>query len=859
MPGCAHWRSSVWPNAQSGAIRADSLVVPFSRSTLVPWFVGLVCLAACLLIGACAMLPLAPVEWTWWGAGLLFAAILVSEAGSVELSHAAGSEDGGRYIVSVATVPHVASALLLPPVVAALLAGAGMLVDELRGRSPLPRLLFNVAGTVLSVGGSALAANILLVSGDRLAEDSWLKVVAFFCVVLTYYVVNTLPVVAVTALASGASFWQLLVKTARYSAPAEFAVAVVGGLAAHEWVGGPFWVLAGVFPAVISHVALRSMGARNRKTEQIASLDRLGRALSAAFSIEEVFAAAATHLRASGQAAGCFVELLDPPMHLADGAAAGRDGRRTATDLAGRLATGGKPVWVRGPDQSVPGADGASAPTSWLVLPLLQGSATAGCFGIVAERANPLDAGDEAYFGLVAERVALALENARRAAELSRMAFHDALTELPNRALLLDRLEQALLRGNRYRRPVAVLFIDLDNFKLVNDSLGHDVGDTLLQLVGERLRGLMRPEDTLARFGGDEFVVLMEECTDAANALAVADRLAVALRTPFDIHDRAMVVDASIGVALSGPGRVRPADLLRDADLALYRAKTTGKARSALFEPGLAAAAVQRLDIENDLRRALENREFCLYYQPIIDLPSGELAGWEALIRWHHPERGLVSPIEFIPVAEETGLIVPIGHWVLEEACRQARAWSPPHGAPRLIMSVNLSGRQFQQASLADDVRHALSKANLDASALKLEITESVIMQDVAVASATLAALAGLGVRIAVDDFGTGYSSLASLKRFPIDTLKIDRSFVSGIVDDLQDAAIVRSVIALAKALNMTVTAEGIETAGQQARLTELGCDLGQGYLFGRPVPPAAAQATPLSGTASTQDLRSAA
>jgi diguanylate cyclase (GGDEF)-like protein len=804
----------------------------------VPIFIGLICLAACLLVSLCLIFPLATMQWAWWGAAALFVTMLVSEAGRVELSHAAGDEEGNRYVVSVATIPHIASALLLPPALAATLAGASMLVDELRGRSPLPRLVFNVACTVLSVGAAALEANALGVAGSSLGDESWWRVLAFFGVVFTYYLVNTLPVVAITTLASGGSFWRLLATNIRNSAPAELAVAVCGGLAAHEWVRGPAWVLAGLSPAVISHLALQSIGARNRKAEQISSLDRLGRALSAVFTVEEVFAAAATHLRAGGPVAGCFVELFDPPVHLADGVAAGPDARRWASELAHRATIAGEPVWVVEPSRAA-----SSTATTWLVLPLAQGEKAGGCFGIVSERADAFDADDRAYFGLVAERITVALENARRAAELTRMAFHDSLTNLPNRTLLLDRLEHALLRSNRHHRPVAVLFIDLDNFKLVNDSLGHDAGDALLQRVADRLRGEMRAGDTLARFGGDEFVVLLEEPANAAEALTVADRLAIVLRAPIEVESRSMVVEVSIGVAMSGAGSDRPADLLRDADLALYRAKTGGKGRSALFEPGLATAAVQRMDLENDLRRALERQEFCLHYQPIIDLATDELVGWEALVRWQHPERGLVPPLEFIPIAEETGLIVPLGQWVLEEACRQGRLWQDQKDARGLTMSVNLSGRQFQQPSLVNDVQQALANAGVDPHALKLEITESVVMQDVEVATATLDALAALGVRIAIDDFGTGYSSLAYLKRFPIETLKIDRSFVRGIVDDPQDAAIVRSVIALANALNLTVTAEGIETAAQRTRLMELGCDLGQGYLFGRPLPAEATNA----------------
>jgi diguanylate cyclase (GGDEF)-like protein len=800
----------------------------------VPGFIGLVCLAAGVIVWLTLTLPLPWVSWTWWGALLLFASILLSEAGSVELSHAASDEDGGRYVVSVATIPHIASILLLPPPVAALLAGGGMLVDELRGRSPLPRLVFNVACTVLSVSTAGFAAVRMGIAGEALADDNWWRVCAFFGVVVTYYLVNTLPVVAITTISSGGSFWRLLATNARYSAPAELAVAVVGGLAAHEWVRGPAWVLAGLSPALISQLALRSIGARNRKAEQIGSLDRLGRALSASLTVEAVFEAAAAYLRQGGPVAGCFVEMRDPPVHLADGAAAGSNGRQTATELTDRAMSTNEPVWVHEPARR-----GEAAAKTWLVVPLAPGATARGSVGVVFERTDVFRAEDRAYFELVAERITLALENARRAEELARMAFHDALTGLPNRALLLDRLEQALLRNNRHARPVAVLFIDLDNFKLVNDSLGHDAGDCLLRRAAERLRGAVRAEDTLARFGGDEFVVLLEEHAEAAEALAAAERMATALRCPIEIEGRSMVVDASFGVAVSGPGRDRPADLLRDADLALYRAKTEGKARSALFEPGLETAAVRRLDLENDLRRAIEAGEFRLFYQPIVELVSGELVGWEALVRWQHPQRGLVPPSEFIPVAEETGLIVRLGQWVLEEACRQSRRWQPQPDSRPLVMSVNLSARQFQQPSLIDGVKRALDLAGVVPGSLKLEITESVVMQDVNAASATLEALAAIGVRVAIDDFGTGYSSLAYLKRFPIETLKIDRSFVNTIVDDVQDAAIVASVVALAKTLNLTVTAEGVESLSQQHRLIELGCDLGQGYLFGRPAPAA--------------------
>jgi diguanylate cyclase (GGDEF)-like protein len=803
----------------------------FARGWRVPCFIGLVLVAACLVIVLAILMPAPPVAWAWWGVLLLFATILASEAGSVELSTASNDDDAAGYTVSVSTIPHIASILLLPPAVAAVLAGAGMLVDEVRGGSPRSRLIFNVSATVLSVGLAGLAAASTGIQGDALTDENGWRVAAFFGVIAVYYIANTLPVVGITSVAGGVPFWPVLLTNLRRSAPAELAVAVVGGLAAHEWAHGPAWVIAGLSPALISQLALRSIAARNRKAQQIASLDRLGRALSSVFSVEEVFEAAGANLRLAGPVAGCFLELQDPPIHLADGAAARLDCRGVFAELRRRCLDTGQPVWTLEPPET-PGGDSQA----WLTMPLKLGESTGGAFGILYQRRSPFDAEDKGYFVLMAERIAIALENARRAEELTRMAFHDALTGLANRALLLDRLEHALVRISRHGRPVAVLFIDLDNFKLVNDSLGHEAGDRLLQQVAQRLRAATRAEDTLARFGGDEFVVLLEETTDANEARAAADRLAEALRSPMEVEGRLMVVEASLGIAVSGPGRERPADLLRDADLALYRAKTAGKARSVMFEPGFEAAAMERFDLEHALRRALERRELRVFYQPIVSLATGATVGWEALVRWQHPERGLVPPSEFIPIAEETGLIVPIGQWVLEEACKQCRAWQsdPPQGSP-LVMSVNLSARQFQQPNLVEEVQGALELAGLAAPLLKLEVTESVVMQDAASASAILCELAGLGVRIAIDDFGTGYSSLAYLKQFPIETLKIDRSFVTGIVTDPHDAAIVRSVVALAKSLNLTVTAEGIETASQQRRLREIGCELGQGYLFGRP------------------------
>lgn len=428
-------------------------------------------------------------------------------------------------------------------------------------------------------------------------------------------------------------------------------------------------------------------------------------------------------------------------------------------------------------------------------------------------------------------------ERKRAETELERIAFYDTLSGLSNRALFLDRLDQALRRAARHARSIAVMFLDLDNFKVVNDSLGHEAGDCLLVTVAERLQECLRAGDTAARFGGDEFTVLLEDVVGEQDAAAAAERILAALCAPVSLRGHELVPSASIGIALSNPGHDTPESLLRNADLAMYRAKTSGKGRYELFDPSMGASAMDRLQLEADLRHAIERDELRVVYQPILELETGRIREVEALLRWLHPERGVIPPLRFIPIAETTGLIIPIGQWVLEQACHQARAWQLAYPTePPLIISVNLSVRQFRHPKLAEDIARALREAELDPACLKLEITESVVMEEGEAAVATLWELKRLGVHLAVDDFGTGYSSLNYLLRFPVDTLKIDRAFISGLGSDDQSAAIVRSVIGLAKGLNLAVTGEGIETPEQLGQLRELGCDQGQGYYFARPL-----------------------
>jgi diguanylate cyclase (GGDEF)-like protein len=404
----------------------------------------------------------------------------------------------------------------------------------------------------------------------------------------------------------------------------------------------------------------------------------------------------------------------------------------------------------------------------------------------------------------------------------------------------MDRLEHALARMKRREKPAAVLFLDLDNFKLVNDSLGHETGDKLLVLVAERLRECLRADDTVARLGGDEFTILLEDVTDASDAVKIADQITRALKPPFVLKGREIFITTSIGIALGTSSRERPTDLLRNADVAMYRAKASGRATYEVFDEAMNTLALERLDLEANLRRAVERGEFKVYYQPQMDLSTGRLAGWEALVRWRHPEQGLLPPSAFLSIAEETGLITQISNLVLEEACRQAKEWQERHPAAgtSLKMSVNISARQFQRPDqLVREVVRALEETGLAPGSLVLEITESMIMGDAEYNADTLGRLKDLGVAVAIDDFGTGYSNLAYLKHFPVDILKVDKAFIAGLGESSKDTALVAAIISVAHALDLRTVAEGIETTEQLDRLEALGCKLGQGYYFSEPLP----------------------
>ena len=541
--------------------------------------------------------------------------------------------------------------------------------------------------------------------------------------------------------------------------------------------------------------------------------------------------------------AGWLVGSFDMPTVIA--AAIGRN-RGVSVDLyhanpgqpSARLASAGNAA-TRAPltERTTMSIDG-----SWTVL--VHGAPVTGGVSADAQGALVLVAGSLVSVLLSLLVLTLARGRARALAmvaqktgQLRHQALHDALTGLPNRVLALDRAEQMLARARRTEVPIAALYIDIDSFKHINDTFGHAAGDHFLALVAARLRSVVRESDTAARLAGDEFLVLLEGSALDAGPELVAERVLDVLREPYDLNDqigRQLSVTASIGVAYGQ--RASAEELLADADVALYAAKTAGKNRFALFESAMQTAAQDRLTLQLDLAEALDADQLFLVYQPILDLQSERAIGLEALLRWRHPTRGVIGPDVFIPIAEDTGLIVPIGRWVLEHACQRAAGWHS-HGH-KLELSVNVSARQLEHDELIDDVRAALRGAALEPSALTLEITETTLMRNPDATARRLAALKKLGVRVAIDDFGTGYSSLGYLRQFPVDALKIDRTFIQGIAGSKESAALIHTLVQLGKTLGLETVGEGIEEPAQLHHLQREHCDSGQGFLFARPLDP---------------------
>jgi diguanylate cyclase (GGDEF)-like protein/PAS domain S-box-containing protein len=464
-----------------------------------------------------------------------------------------------------------------------------------------------------------------------------------------------------------------------------------------------------------------------------------------------------------------------------------------------------------------------------------------GVLDVHATEPHRFSAKDVPFVQGAANVLADAIERHSADQALRYRVLHDALTGLPNRLSFVDALADALGKAAVSGSPVGILFLDLDHFKLINDSLGHHAGDALLRAVAPRLRSHLRPGDIVARFGGDEFGILIDRLADEGEAVAIADRVAAAFALPFSLDGVDHFVSASIGVAVSRAGEKRPLNaelMIRDADAAMYRAKEGGRARCVLFDDEMRASAMRQLEVERELRHALEREELALYYQPVVNLRSGEIAGLEALVRWRHPERGVLDPSDFVPIAEDSGLIEPIGRWVQERACRQALQWHQlrPDSRP-LDVAINLSARQLAQRDFAAGVEEIVARTGIDPVHLRLEITESVLVAESATAMASLRQLNELGVRLVLDDFGTGYSSLAHLNRFPFHALKIDRSFVEALGAEQEATAIVEAIIGMARALSLEAIAEGVESEVQLAELQRLGCDYAQGHLFQAAMP----------------------
>jgi diguanylate cyclase (GGDEF)-like protein len=529
---------------------------------------------------------------------------------------------------------------------------------------------------------------------------------------------------------------------------------------------------------------------------------------------------------------------------------------KSGEGLPGRIHMTGEPVWLSDitKDDNFPRQHAAQlcGLKAACAFPILIGSEVVAVIEFYIRKTLEPDQVLMRLMSQIGLQLGRVIERKRAEDQLIHDASHDPLTGLPNRALFRDRLNQAFYRNRRAgNSDFAVLFIDLDRFKLINDSLGHRVGDMLIVQVATRLQASIRCEDlmarampkslgsenTLARLGGDEFTVLLADISDPVDAIRVADRIQETLCLPFVIEGQEIHITASIGIATSATGYDSADEVVRDADLAMYRAKSLGKARSELYDETMHLSAMTRLQIEGDLRRALQNDEFVLHYQPIVSLENDAVTGFEALVRWQRPGHGLVYPNDFIHVAEETGLIMLLGMWVLREACRTTRRWQQEFSRqPPLTISVNLSARQFTQPDLAQQVRQVLDEVGIKPATVRLEVTESVTMGDAERAVRVLSQLKELGIQLSLDDFGTGYSSLSYLQRFPLDILKIDRSFVSAMCRSPESLQIVNTIVNLARNLNMTVVAEGAEMEAEVMQLKALGCDFSQGYFFSKPV-----------------------
>ena len=715
------------------------------------------------------------------------------------------------------------------------------------------KIAFNLANFALvAVVSLAVLYSIATLDGAPTAGD-W---AAAFAATLAATILSALSIATVITLSGGAPQFEKLPEMIRFGSMVAFANTSLALLAVAILWFNPvlLWLL--VLPLVIVFLAYQAYVSEHEKHERLELLYQSSRILQHSPEMDSTLVALLDHARTMFRADLAEVVLYpraDEGEALRTSSWHDREAEvmvplpGAADDpLQQRIRIATAPFFYQGagPDEPIRHA---------MVGPLRGESTLVGSF-IIANRlteGTTFSQDDLRLFETLANQAAVALENGhleQSLAELSRLkeqlryqAYHDELTGLANRSLFSEKVAERLATITEDRMPV-ILFLDLDDFKIVNDTLGHAIGDRLLVEVAERLRGVLRADDFAARFGGDEFAILLEDGPNLATAMGIGERIIAALRIAFLIEGREIQIGGSLGISAARVGTGHADELLRNADVAMYTAKASGKDRIAVFEPTMHAAIVARHELSAELSRSLGRGELVVMYQPIIDLQSGHAAGMEALIRWRHPVRGLIGPSEFIPLAEETGVIVSLGRWILEEACRQTAEWSelgPPGRG--LGITVNLSAQQLQEPQFVAELTELLQSTGLRPEQLVLEMTETVMFHDTSTTIARLEAIRALGVRIAIDDFGTGYSSLGYLRRFRIDILKIAREFIGG-ADRPEEWPFAAAIVALGRALGVTIVAEGIEELGQLERLRDLGCELGQGYLFAQPLDPNAAR-----------------
>jgi diguanylate cyclase (GGDEF)-like protein len=784
-----------------------------------------------------------PLHIPWWALAVLF---VVAERWRMCLYFR-----NSAHSFSLSEMPLVVGLFLTDPsgLILARLVGAALAMGLLRRQPPL-KLLFNVGLFALEAELAAIAVGHLVPAGPLLGGSAWLAVLVIVAAISVLGV--GLIMVAVT-LSEGrpplrnileGSFFALLggVTNASLALLALFVL----WRDVHE-----IWLL--VAPVAMLAVAYAAYGAERQRHQRMQHLYESSELLQRTPSDGTATCALLAQLCRVFQAEVAEVMLLPPH---------GDEQAVRATLRHDHFVEAGRRVDIGLLDELVPFAveeqRGVRLSARVEAMPWVLTSRHLKDAMFVALRSesriigtmlvgnrlgdlNTFNAEDLTLFETLAVQASVAFENGRLEDRLKHQAFHDPLTNLANRALFSDRLAHALARRTGGGGPgVAVLFVDLDDFKMVNDELGHAAGDQLLRAVGERLRSELRPFDTTARLGGDEFAVLIEDAGEVGEAVSVAERIMERLREPFLLHGRELTVHASVGIALSGDGEVDGDELLRRADIAMYRVKQRGKGSVDVYRPSMQEVLVRRLELRTELERAVLRGELVVQYQPIVALDTERMVGVEALVRWQHPVRGTLAPAEFIPLAEETGLIVGLGIHVLEVACRQARAWHVAHPEyGDLEMSVNLSPRQLQDEGFVRQVRRVLVETGLDPRLLTLEITEGV-MVDGGAPGGRLHELKALGVRLSIDDFGTGYSSLSALQHLPVDILKIAKPFVDGIADDPQKRAFAQAIVRLGKTLKLDLVAEGVERREQRDHLRELGCHMAQGYYFARPMDVAA-------------------